>query len=65
MPVGWRQLGQCGLSQSLLAFTESDPQGPVPQTGSPIEQPQLRSRRSTKWGLEDNTACYGQEKMSI
>ena len=28
----------------------------------PVEQPQPRCRRSAKWVLEDNTACYGQEK---
>ena len=28
----------------------------------PVEQPQPRCGRSAKWVLEDNTACYGQEK---
>ena len=28
----------------------------------PVEQLQPRCRRSAKWVLEDNTACYGQEK---
>ena len=28
----------------------------------PFEQPQPRCGRSDKWVLEDNTACYGQEK---
>ena len=26
------------------------------------KQPWLRGERSDKWVLEDNTACYGQEK---
>ena len=29
---------------------------------TPVEQPQPRCGRSAKWVLEDNTACYGQEK---
>ena len=28
----------------------------------PVEQPQPRCGRSAKWILEDNTACYGQDK---
>ena len=28
----------------------------------PVVYPRPRSRRSAKWGLEDNTACYGQEE---
>ena len=28
----------------------------------PVEQVQPRCRRSAKWVLEDNTACYGQKK---
>ena len=28
----------------------------------PVEQPQLRCGRGAKWVLEDNTACYDQEK---
>ncbi len=28
----------------------------------PIKQPQPKHERSAKWVLEDNTACYGQEK---
>ena len=31
----------------------------------PVEQPQQRCGRSTKWVLEDNTACYGQEKKWV
>ena len=27
----------------------------------PVEYLRLRSRKSAEWGLEDNTACYGQE----
>ena len=35
---------------------------PVAHTRPPVEQPRPRSRRSAKWGPEDNTLCYGQEK---
>ena len=41
--------------ENQLAVSESGPQQ------SPVEQPRPRNR-SAKWGLEDNTLCYGQEK---
>ena len=31
----------------------------------PVEQPQPRCRRSAKWVLEDNTACYGQSRSWV
>ena len=46
-------VGSEGQSQSQLAVSES----------APLVEP--RCRRSAKWGLEDNTACYGQEKLSV
>ena len=54
-----------GPSQSQLAVTESAPLGPVANIRPPLKRPRPRSRRSAKWGLEDNTACYGQEKNKI
>ena len=32
---------------------------------TPVEQPQPRCKRSAKWVLEDNTACYGQKKKLV
>ena len=33
--------------------------------GFRVGQPWPRCGRSAKWSLEDNTACYGQEKLSV
>ena len=35
------------------------------RVGLQLSIPWLRKRRSAKWGLEDNTACYGQEKKKL
>ena len=59
----WVSWSQWGLSQS--AVTESTLLGPGAHTKPPVEQPQLRNRRSTKWRLEVNTAYYGQEKLWV
>ena len=53
-----------GLSQTQLAVTESTPLGAVSHRASGWI-PRLRSSTCTKWGLEDNTACYGQEKLWV
>ena len=46
---------------SQLADWERHAEGCCSQR-TPVEQPQPRRGRSAKWVLEDNTACYGQEK---
>ena len=58
----WVSCCQWGPIQSQLLVAESAPLGSVAHTRPPIEHSQLRSRRSTKLGFEDYTACYGQEK---
>ena len=36
--------------------------GPVTHPKPPVKQPRPKSSISAKWGLEDNSVCYGQEK---
>ena len=58
--------GSVGVSVSF----ESDPAcshwerpaGVAAYSRSPVEYLWLRSRRSAKWGFEDKTVWYGQEK---
>ena len=49
------------LCQSQLAITESAPQGAVVHWTTGWVNPRPRNR-SAQWGLENNIACYGQEK---
>ena len=49
--------------QKRAGSHEECPAGPRAYSGSPVEYPQPRSRKSAKLvGFEDNTAWYGQEK---
>ena len=57
MPAAVEAVG--GRKVSHLADWERPAVGNIPQR-PPVEQPQSRCGRSSKWFLEDNTACYGQ-----
>ena len=58
--VSWRQEGQ---SKSQLADWERPAEGKSPQAGPPVEQHQPSCGRNAMWVVEENTACYGQEKI--
>ena len=59
---GSGQLKSVWVLESQLAVTESAPQRQRPRAVLRLSTARLRNRRSAKWGLEDNTAWYGQEK---
>ena len=69
----WNNICRCLLIKESHWGPESEPAcshwecpagGDGPQR-SLVEYPWLRSRRSAKWSLENNTVCYCQEKLWV
>ena len=51
-----------GLTQSQLEITGSTLLGATADRGLQLSNPPPGREADMLWGLEDNTACYGQEK---